>query len=766
MITVRALTPTGPVRCAAPRSSHPPHPGGRPCGCRCPCWSPRWSLPWPRRRPSPRQRPSNATWSPPLTAGSGVGVAVRGGAAQIDQRTAFRAPLEEGGAEGTPDTAVPTGLLTLDTHRLASPTNRVGATVAARVTEGATAAVDVRGLRANGNWSEWIPADDGAAVLPEPVPRHPGPARADRRPRPGRDGLTLHALSSVRVEGAGAEAAPLRYQVFATREGLLGGTTANGHVIAPHDHFVALPSRRALSPNGRSDYSVRICAPNGRCAFAPVWDVGPWNTKDDYWNPAQPRTVGRPQAGHAGGTGRVQQRLQRRQGRVRPQGGQPGGHRPRRRHLLGRPGPDQQHHGHRRLPVDGHHAADRRRRRPRVRLAAPSDRMWWAGSGTARACPVECATDGWVRIGEASTSRRRRCPTSTTSRPARRARGRRRIPPRQFLFLRGHTGAMDPGRASAHVADGRVPGPRGHGRGDRQRHDRAGRAVLALVVAVALVIGVNFANDYSDGIRGTDDDRVGPAPPGRRRAAAAPDRPRRRLRLLRGGRVGRAALVLAVAKQWWLIAVGAAVHRRAPGSTPGARPYGYAGLGRAGRVRLLRAGRGARHHARAEPAAASPSRWFAARRGRARSTCAVLVANNLRDIPTRRDRGQAHAGRSASATATPGRLYTALVRCRSCCSALAGLRSWPLLLGLLAAARGGDARPEGAGRGRRAGADPGAGRDRGATAELVGAHRDRPGARHARLERSTDSGSGEVVAAQPRPQHLALRRPPHPAPPS
>ena len=55
-------------------------------------------------------------------------------------------------------------------------------------------------------------------------------------------------------------------------------------MITPHDHFVALPSRRALSPNGSSDYSVRICAPNGRCAFAPVWDVGPWNTKDDYWN--------------------------------------------------------------------------------------------------------------------------------------------------------------------------------------------------------------------------------------------------------------------------------------------------------------------------------------------------------------------------------------------------------------------------------------------------------------------------------------------------
>src|SRR6478609_2409828 len=103
----------------------------------------------------------NPTWSPPLTTGSGAGVALEGGAAQIDQRTAFRAPIEDGAAEGAPDTAVPTGLLTLGPHRLASPTNRVAATVAARLTEGATATVDVRGLRASGNWTEWVPADDG-----------------------------------------------------------------------------------------------------------------------------------------------------------------------------------------------------------------------------------------------------------------------------------------------------------------------------------------------------------------------------------------------------------------------------------------------------------------------------------------------------------------------------------------------------------------------------------------------------------------------------
>jgi hypothetical protein len=72
--------------------------------------------------------------------------------------------------------------------------------------------------------------------------------------------------------------------VFATREGLIGGTTANGHVIVPHDHFVALPSRRALNANDATfNYQVEL-AFGDRTVVAPVWDIGPWNTKDDYWN--------------------------------------------------------------------------------------------------------------------------------------------------------------------------------------------------------------------------------------------------------------------------------------------------------------------------------------------------------------------------------------------------------------------------------------------------------------------------------------------------
>jgi hypothetical protein len=82
---------------------------------------------------------------------------------------------------------------------------------------------------------------------------------------------------------------PLTYRVYATREGLVGNKTSNGHVITPRDHFVALPSGRALSPKGSHIQSVKVCADNGQCETAPVWDVGPWNTHDDYWNPPATR---------------------------------------------------------------------------------------------------------------------------------------------------------------------------------------------------------------------------------------------------------------------------------------------------------------------------------------------------------------------------------------------------------------------------------------------------------------------------------------------
>jgi hypothetical protein len=78
-------------------------------------------------------------------------------------------------------------------------------------------------------------------------------------------------------------AGPPTARIWATREGLVGRTTANGHVIGEHDHFVALPSKRVLNAAGANDYMVRISY-RGRTVVAPVWDIGPWNITDDYWN--------------------------------------------------------------------------------------------------------------------------------------------------------------------------------------------------------------------------------------------------------------------------------------------------------------------------------------------------------------------------------------------------------------------------------------------------------------------------------------------------
>ena len=104
------------------------------------------------------------------------------------------------------------------------------------------------------------------------------------------------------------------------------------------------------------------------------------------------------------------------------------------------------------------------------------------------------------------------------------------------------------------------------------------RALLCLAVAVALQVGVNFANDYSDGIRGTDAHRVGPS----RLTGSGAAKPKTVLTvaiafLAIGALAGLALVVLS--QQWWLIAVGAACIAAAWFYTGGKRPYGYFGLG-------------------------------------------------------------------------------------------------------------------------------------------------------------------------------------------
>jgi len=156
------------------------------------------------------------------------------------------------------------------------------------------------------------------------------------------------------------------------------------------------------------------------------------------------------------------------------------------------------------------------------------------------------------------------------------------------------------------------------------------KALLALVVALALIIGVNYANDYSDGIRGTDDDRAGPVRLVGSRLATPRAVLTAAIAWLTVGAV--AGLALALLSAPWLIAVGAACIAGAWLYTGGSRPYGYAGFGEVavfvffGLVAVLGT----------EYTQALRVDWvglvLAVATGALSSS--VLVANNLRDIPT------------------------------------------------------------------------------------------------------------------------------------
>ena len=209
------------------------------------------------------------------------------------------------------------------------------------------------------------------------------------------------------------------------------------------------------------------------------------------------------------------------------------------------------------------------------------------------------------------------------------------------------------------------------------------RAAVALVVAVALQVGVNYANDYSDGVRGTDANRVGPA-----RlvgsGAAAPA-------LVRRAAFGAfavaavAGLALAVVVALWLVAVGLACMVAAWYYTGGRRPYGYAGFGEVfvfvffGLVATAGTA-----YVQAEEltwlavAAAVPVGLMAS---------ALLMANNLRDI----DQDRASGKRTLAVRLGERRaawLYTALVLVAiGVASSLSVARPWtPLTLASLSLA--------------------------------------------------------------------------------
>ena len=205
------------------------------------------------------------------------------------------------------------------------------------------------------------------------------------------------------------------------------------------------------------------------------------------------------------------------------------------------------------------------------------------------------------------------------------------------------------------------------------------KAALALVVSLALQVAVNYANDYSDGIRGTDDDRVGPmrlvgsgtASPKAVKAAA----------FIAFGVAGAAGLGLAATTAWWLVLVGLVCVLAAWFYTGGSSPYGYLGLGEVmvfvffGLVAVI----GTTY---VQTGTVELLALYGAV-GVGSLICAILVVNNLRDIPTDTTAGKRTLAVVLGAERTRY-LYAFLVGAAVVAVvAIAAASTWWCLLGLL-----------------------------------------------------------------------------------
>jgi 1,4-dihydroxy-2-naphthoate octaprenyltransferase len=162
------------------------------------------------------------------------------------------------------------------------------------------------------------------------------------------------------------------------------------------------------------------------------------------------------------------------------------------------------------------------------------------------------------------------------------------------------------------------------------------RAVLALVVALGLQVGVNYANDYSDGVRGTDRDRRGPV----RLTAAGLASPEavRRASALSIAVAALAGLALAIIVTPWLLIVGALAIAAAMLYTGGPKPYGYHGLGELMVLAFFGFVATAGSTFVQLERIPEPAWWASLTVGLL--ACAILVANNLRDIETDRVAGK------------------------------------------------------------------------------------------------------------------------------
>ena len=204
------------------------------------------------------------------------------------------------------------------------------------------------------------------------------------------------------------------------------------------------------------------------------------------------------------------------------------------------------------------------------------------------------------------------------------------------------------------------------------------KALLALVVSLALQVGVNYANDYSDGVRGTDDERVGPM----RLVGSGAASPRavKAAAFASFGVAALAGLVLAASTAWWLVALGAVCVLAAWFYTGGSKPYGYLGLGEVmvfvffGLVAVI-----GTTYVQTE-AWSWPALYAGV--GVGALACAILVLNNLRDIPTDGPAGKRTLAVRLGAERTRGLYLLLVLAAAGAVVAVAVATTWWALLGL------------------------------------------------------------------------------------
>jgi len=177
---------------------------------------------------------------------------------------------------------------------LAEPTSRLKLSFAATVPPGSALFVDVRGSADGQRWMPWATELQTGSVIGFPRPVVAAQYRlrllGGQGTGPAVREVGFAPTSAAPTSAAPAAASPFAvaptFRIRATRQGMVGGRTANGWTIPPRARFVSLPSWSVLSSRGGDEYRVRITY-QGRSTVVPVYDVGPYSARDDYWDSAR-----------------------------------------------------------------------------------------------------------------------------------------------------------------------------------------------------------------------------------------------------------------------------------------------------------------------------------------------------------------------------------------------------------------------------------------------------------------------------------------------